>query len=193
MKTKEQYEVSWTRAILSGMLGALAATTFMSLAFTLKLTEMNLPLLVGSIVHPHFSDTAWGIGVLLLILGGIPMGMLYATFFRWGHHINVGLGLILGLFQWMAAGFALGLIPPLNPIVPEQIPAPGLFGVNHEVLTWGLFLAANLLFGAVVTALEKARRRTSTNKPDSRDMPEEGFEMPQVYSAKARYNRGLRY
>jgi hypothetical protein len=150
--------IPWSRAVIAGIVGALSATLFLTVCNMAGWTQLNLPFLVGSIFIPEVSPRAWNIGFFVLVLGGGPLAIFYRAFFKWGRHINIGLGLILGLFQWLASGLVLVLISPLSSVVPEQVPSPGPYGWSYDLGSFSFFLVANLLFGLVVTAIEQHRR-----------------------------------
>lgn len=162
---RADFDIPAGQAARAGATAAATALLFLESLRWMGVIGLNFPILVGTIFYPQISDMSWVLGVALLVAGGAGTGLLYAQFFRWGHHINVGLGLILGLAQWMAGGFALWIIELVNPLVPTQLMPPGLFAVNHEPMTWGMFLVANFIYGAAVAALEKRRIKSSRAVP----------------------------
>jgi hypothetical protein len=138
------------RAFLGGMIGALVMT---AVAGILRLVGMpiNLEMMQGSMLLGTVSPAAWVLGLVVhLIIGGV-IGIVYAAIFEYAmHHASAGLGLAIGAVHAVISGIFLAFVPALHPLVPELLPAPGVFMLSLGALGVLLFVGLHLMYGAVV-------------------------------------------
>jgi len=137
------------RAILAGILGALAMSLTM---FLLRSTgvNVNLEALLGTMFQVPWGVHPWLVGFLLHLTVGAVAGLVYAVIFemavqRSGPVVGAGLGLCHG----MLAGLMMSGIPAMNPLAWGTLGAPGPFLQNVH---FGpvVFLLVHCLFGVVV-------------------------------------------
>jgi hypothetical protein len=138
------------RAFVGGVVGALAVSAVTGI-FRLLGVEINLELLLGSLALGAIGPVAWLVGLGMHLLAGGLIGILFGAAFEYGMGAaDAGIGTTIGAVQAVIAGILLGFLPELHPLVPAVLPAPGLFLLGLGA--WGvvLFLALNLMFGAIV-------------------------------------------
>ena len=141
------------KALSAGVLGALAMTLVMAGARALGLS-VNLEMTLGAMLTGTISAGTWLVGFLVHVAGGGFLGLAYGAIFEHvTHRAGPSVGLALGVVHAMAAGVALGAMSPLHPMIPESLPAPGMFLAEHGILAVFVFIGVQLLFGLIVGAL----------------------------------------
>lgn len=148
----------------AGVLGALAMTFMLGAGRVAGLTNLNLELALGSLLTRDLSATSWWLGLAWHCLNGGIFGVIYAAAFRAAGRTGAGIGAGIGLLHWVAAGVAWGLLlPALHPLVPGQLPAPGLFAAGYGFAGGVIaLLLAHLLYGGVVGGIHRVAVRRLT-------------------------------
>jgi hypothetical protein len=138
----------WSRAFLAGMVGAavMGLVGFVVRAFGFP---FGFEMLLGSWVTGRADTVSWLIGLGVHFAIGGMFGVIYALLFRWLRVEGGPAGVVISVVHLMIAGFLFAAIPPLHALVPELVPAPGLYMSNHGPLGVALFVATHILFGAV--------------------------------------------
>lgn len=145
--------------ILWGFAGTVILTTTMAGSQGLRLTRMNVPFLLGTMVTPN-RDRALVLGVLLHLMNGWIFSAIYlATFHAVGFAtwwFGALIGLVHSLFVLMVG---LPIMPAIHPRMasPAQGPTeleplepPGFMAKHYGVRTPVSVIFAHLLFGAVL-------------------------------------------
>lgn len=138
------------RAVLAGVLGALAMSLAMFLLRSSGSMNVRLESLLGSLFSvPRGIDT-WVAGFLVHLAIGAVAALVYAVVFetavqRSGALVGAGLGLCHGLL----AGLMMSGIPAMNPLAFGTQSAPGPFLQNIHFGPF-VFLLLHCLYGAVV-------------------------------------------
>jgi hypothetical protein len=128
----------------------------------LRLSRLNLPFLLGTLVTPD-RDRAKLYGLGLHLLAGMAFSGLYvAAFTAWGR-ASWWLGGLVGVVH---AGFVLmGVLPALPALHPRmasesqaptevrQLEPPGFLGLHYGARTPLAVLAAHVVFGVLVGVL----------------------------------------
>jgi hypothetical protein len=73
-------------------------------------------------------------------------------------------GVSIGAIHGVLSGVALTAVPAFHPLIPETLPAPGMFLSELGMSAAVLFVALHLVFGAVVAGVYDrrfARRRAA--------------------------------
>ena len=142
-------------AFLAGATGGAVMTAAMFLARTVDMTEMNMAMGLGAIFTGEVSSTTWWLGfVMHLVISGL-IALIYAAVFEAIHRSTWWLGLIGGAIHAAIGGFFMLLMPTLNPLIPETIPAPGAFAINYGTVTAAAFVMLHLVYGAIVGGIYK--------------------------------------
>ena len=152
----------------SWMLWGFVATVVLTAALVamqeLRLTRVNIPLLLGSVFTPERSR-AKALGTLLHLVNGWLFSLLYvAAFQAWGKAglwRGMAIGLVHASFVLVAGLPALpGIHPRMahdswGPTARRQLEPPGWLGLHYGPFTPITILLAHLLFGAVLGAFYK--------------------------------------
>jgi len=153
--------MNWGSWLLWGFVATLVLTLALVASHELRLTRMNLPYLLGTIVTPHRARAKL-VGALLHLINGYGFSLLYvAAFESWGvagwwrgagiglvHAAGVlvlGMPLLPGLHPRMATEHA-------GPTMHRQLEPPGFLALHYGRRTPVSILLAHLLFGAVLGA-----------------------------------------
>ncbi|HZD17786.1 MAG TPA: hypothetical protein VE669_06570 [Actinomycetota bacterium] len=149
-------------AAIGGLIGTFVLTTILRGASELRLTRIDLPFLLGTVVTAH-RGRAKAVGYLLHFVAGLLFAMAYEIGFvaldRGGWVLGAGFGLIHGLF----AGSALVniLLPIVHPRMggptssigsTALLEPPGFMMRNYGRSTPIVSLAAHVAYGAIVGA-----------------------------------------
>jgi hypothetical protein len=147
---------SW---LLWGFVGTVVLTTIMAGSQGLRLTRMNLPYMLGTVVTPS-RDRAKVVGFILHLFNGWMFSLLYVAAFHSLGLIKWWLGAFIGFVHAafvLTAGMRIlpGLHPRMaseqqGPTVARQLEPPGFLALNYGVRTPLSVLLAHLVFGAII-------------------------------------------
>jgi hypothetical protein len=146
--------------LAGGFIGTLLLTTMLRAASELRLTRIDLPFLLGTVVTAH-RPRAKAIGYV----AHFGFGLLFATGYhaifaavgRAGWILGAGLGLLHGLFA--STALVNVLLPLVHPRMGSAwssidsrslLEPPGFLFLNYGVRTPLVTLAAHLAYGTVV-------------------------------------------
>jgi hypothetical protein len=111
-------------AFLAGIIGGAVMVIAMWMARVFEMTEMNLSMMLGSIFTQEVSAATGLLGfVMHLVISGL-IALIYAAAFEALRRSTWWLGLIDGAIHAVIGGFFMLLVPGMNPIIPETMPAP---------------------------------------------------------------------
>lgn len=147
-------------AIAGGFAGTLVLTTALRTGGELRLTRMDLPFLLGTIVSPDRSR-AKALGYAMHFVAGLLFAMVYYAVFSAIGHSGWGLGALFGLGHGLFAGTALVnvLLPVVHPRMGTPMSAaadrpllepPGFMMLNYGRGTPLVMLAAHVAYGTIV-------------------------------------------
>ena len=153
--------MNWGGWLLWGFVGTAVLTTLMAGSQGLRLTRINLPYILGTMLTPS-RDRAKALGFVLHLVNGLIFALLYvAVFESWGKAtwwLGAMIGLVHGLFV-LTVGMRLlpGLHPRMaselqGPTIVRQLEPPGFLALNYGIQTPVSVLAAHLVFGAILGA-----------------------------------------
>lgn len=146
--------MNYGRALLAGVVGGAAMTAIMTLVRTMGIMDVNLSMMEGSMITANTGAGTWILGFMMhLIISGL-IALAYAAGFEYVTHqagwlIGVGFSLIHSLI----AGMVFGLVPMMHPLVPDQMPAPGIFMSNKGLMGVIAFFMLHAIYGAIVGAM----------------------------------------
>lgn len=152
----------WLRWAVWGFACTLVLTGLLSGSQRLRLTRMNLPFLLGSLLTPD-RDRAKLYGLGLHLLTGLAFSGLYvAAFAAWGR-ASWWLGGLIGVVH--AAFVLLVVLPALPALHPRmaresqgptevrQLEPPGFLGLHYGTRTPVATLVSHVVFGVLLGAL----------------------------------------
>jgi hypothetical protein len=139
------------KAIIAGVLGGVAMTVLGWLVRQAGL-QMNAEMMLGTMVGPPgFGAWLAGFGIHLMLSALIAVA--YASGFEYvTHRAGAVVGLGFAVIHVVIAGMVMAMIPAMHPMIPEQMPAPGVFMANMGGTFAALFVIEHLLYGAIVGA-----------------------------------------
>jgi len=149
LRTQSSFMGDYANAFLAGTAGALAMSALFALARIIKITNLNFELVLGSLFTGGLNSFNLLIGFSWHVANGGLIGILYAWLFK-----NIGradwiTGTATGAVHCVFAGFFLGILPSIHPLMPEIIPAPGYFGYDGGIIDAVLLLISHLVYGGI--------------------------------------------
>jgi hypothetical protein len=153
--------MNWASWLLWGFVGTVVLTTLMAGSQGMRLTRMNLPYMLGTIVTPN-RDRAKVIGFGVHLVMGWLFSLVYvAAFHAWGRAtwwLGAAVGFVHAAFV-LTAGMRLmpGIHPRMaseqqGPTVMRQLEPPGFLALNYGDQTPLSVVVAHLAFGAILGA-----------------------------------------
>jgi uncharacterized membrane protein YagU involved in acid resistance len=153
--------------VLWGFVATVALTGLLAGSQSLRLTRMNLPYMLGTMVTPE-RDRAKVVGFGLHLLNGWLFALVYvAAFESWRRStwwLGAGIGLVHALFV-LVAGLPLmpGIHPRMASIATGPTPTrhlepPGFMALNYGTRTPLSVIVAHLAYGAILGAFYRLRR-----------------------------------
>jgi uncharacterized membrane protein YagU involved in acid resistance len=150
---------SW---LLAGFVGTVLLTALLAISQGLRLTRINIPYLVGTMVTPN-RDRARVWGIALHLLNGWIFALFYVAVFQLWHAAAWWLGAMLGgLHAVFVLAVAMPALPALHPRMANeergptptrQLEPPGFLAMHYGSRTPLSILAAHILYGAVLAIL----------------------------------------
>jgi hypothetical protein len=141
------------KAFFAGVVGGAAMTLIMAIARASG-AGADLVLMLGTLSGGAPTSATWLLGFLITIVGSGLIGIAYgAAFESITRTAGVKAGLLLSLVHLVLAGIFVGLLGVMHPLVPETLPAPGLFMAAYGAPGVLGFIVAHLAFGAIVGGL----------------------------------------
>lgn len=147
-------------AMIGGLAGTLILTTVLRASSELRLTRVDLPFLLGTVVTADRRQ-AKVVGYLLHLVMGLLFSVAYYVGFaglgRSGWLLGAGFGVIHGLFAMTA--LVNVLLPVIHPRMGDPsssvdstalLEAPGFLLLNYGRATPVVTLVAHVIYGAVV-------------------------------------------
>jgi hypothetical protein len=154
---------SW---LLWGFAATLLLTTLLSTSQGLRLTRLNIPYLLGTLLTAD-RDRARALGFALHFVNGFVFSFVYVAIFESLHAAGWWRGALLGVGH---AAFVLAAAVPLLPVVHprmasetdgptavRQIEPPGFLALHYGARTPISILVAHVAFGAVLGAFYQLR------------------------------------
>jgi hypothetical protein len=147
--------------LLWGFVATVVLTTIMAASQSLRLTRMNIPYMLGTMLTPD-RDRAKLAGFAIHLVDGWLFSLLYiAAFHAWGV-ASWWLGALIGLVHAafvLTAGMNLlpGLHPRMaseqrGPTVTRQLEPPGFLALHYGIGTPVTVLIAHLVYGGILGA-----------------------------------------
>jgi hypothetical protein len=147
-------------ALVGGFVGTLVLTTILRAASELRITRVDLPFLLGTMVTAD-RKRAKALGFVLHFFFGLSFAVGYFAIFAALGHAGWLTGATLGVLH--AAFSATALVTVLLPVVHPRmgdpttsadrsalLEAPGFLMLNYGVATPVVMLVAHIAYGAIV-------------------------------------------
>lgn len=147
-------------AVAGGFAGTLVLTTALRTAGEFRLTRMDLPFLLGTIVSAD-RTRAKALGYAMHFAAGLFFAMVYYGIFSAIEHSGWALGALFGLGHGLFSGTALVnvLLPVVHPRMGTPMSAatdrpllesPGFMMLNYGRGTPLVMIAAHVAYGTIV-------------------------------------------
>ncbi len=151
--------MSWGSWALWGFVSTIVLTTLASASQGLRLTRMNLPYVLGTMVTPD-RDRAKLVGFGLHLINGWCFSLVYVLTFQSLHRTGWWLGAIIGFVHaafvlTFGTRFLPGLHPRMaseqhGPTVARQLEPPGFLALHSGVRPPISVVIAHVVFGMVL-------------------------------------------
>lgn len=153
--------MNWPSWMLWGFISTLLMTTMEAGAQALRLTRVDITILIGTIVTAD-RDRARIYGFIMHVLNGWAFSLLYVLAFESWHAVSWWRGMLIGavhaLFVLLVVMSILPAIHPRmaseqsGPTATRQLEPPGWLGLNYGVRTPVSIFLSHMVFGAVLGA-----------------------------------------
>jgi hypothetical protein len=146
--------MNYGRAFLAGVVGGAAMSAIITLVRTMGIMDVNLSMMEGSMITANTGVGTWILGFMMhLIISGL-IALAYAAGFEYLTHRagwQIGVGFLL--IDSLIADMVFGLVPMMHPLVPDQMPAPGIFMSSKGLMGVIAFFMLHAIYGAIVGAM----------------------------------------
>ena len=143
--------MSWLKAFLAGVVGAVLITVMLSAAIAGGFKVMDFSMMWGTLVGLPIGTAAWIVGFLVnLIVGGL-FAMGYAVLFK----VFSGAGLLrgggIGIVHALITGLVIALLPLVHPLMNSgRMHNPGPYFSGHGTVGILFYFALHVVYGATV-------------------------------------------
>jgi hypothetical protein len=154
--------MNWESWILSGFIATLALSTLLVASQGFRLTRMNVPYLLGTIITPE-RERARLYGFFAHLLNGWIFSFFYIYIFEARHMVNWWFGLLIGLAHALfLLTVVMSLLPSIHPRMASerkgptarrQLEPPGFMALNYGYRTPISIFLAHAAFGAILGSL----------------------------------------
>jgi hypothetical protein len=152
--------VSLSATLAGAFVGTLVLTTVLRVATEFRLTRMDLPFLLGTVVTVN-RGRAKAIGYLAHFVAGQIFGLGYYAVFAAVHHSGAVLGVLLGLLHGLFVSTAIVniLLPLVHPRMGKpttsapavaMLEPPGFLMLNYGIGTPIVTVLAHMAYGAII-------------------------------------------
>jgi hypothetical protein len=158
--------MNWSSWILSGFIATLALSAMLAASQGLRLTRMNLPYLLGTVVT-HDRERARIYGLFAHIVNGWLFSIFYILIFEDRHLVSWWFGLLIGLAHALVIlTVGMMLLPAIHPRMAterhgptamRQLEPPGFMALNYGYQTPISIFVAHAVFGAILGSLYHLR------------------------------------
>jgi len=153
--------MNWASWLFWGFVATLVLTTALEASQGLRLTRMNLPYMLGTMLTPD-RDKARLYGFLVHLLGGWVFALIYVGAFEFSGRVSWWRGGLIGVLHGLfVLVVGVSLLPGLHPRMASEhhgpsanrgLEPPGFFALNYGFQTPLSILLSHLLFGIILGA-----------------------------------------
>jgi hypothetical protein len=154
--------MNWESWIVSGLIATIALSALLTASQGLRLTRMNVPYLLGTIITPE-RERARLYGFFAHLLNGWFFSFFYVYIFEARHMVNWWFGLLIGLAHAVfLLTVVMSLLPSIHPRMASerkgptarrQLEPPGFLALNYGYRTPISIFVAHAAFGAILGSL----------------------------------------
>jgi hypothetical protein len=158
--------MNWWSWIFSGFIATVVLSAMLATSQGLRLTRMNLPYLLGSVVTRD-RDRARLYGVFAHFVNGWIFSIFYVLIFEDRRLVSWWFGLLIGLVHALVIlSVGMMLLPSIHPRMASeqhgptairQLEPPGFMALNYGYQTPISIFAAHAVFGAILGSLYHLR------------------------------------
>jgi uncharacterized membrane protein YagU involved in acid resistance len=151
---------------LWGFVGTVVLTTLLAGSQEFRLTRMNIPYMLGTMVTPD-RDQAKAAGLVLHLINGWIFATIYAAAFQSWRRATWWLGALIGLVHAVfVLAVGLPMLPGMHPRMASeqqgptptrQLAPPGFLALNYGKRTPISVVASHLVYGAILGAFYRLK------------------------------------
>ncbi len=146
--------MNFGRAFLAGVVGGLVMTIIMAFVRATMMPEANPEMMLGTMTGSAPGMATWIMGLIIHLVVSGMIALVYAVGFEYvTHRAGVLIGLGFAIIHIIIGGIVMGLMPMMHPMIPEQMPPPGVFMSGMGAMGAGLFVLEHFIYGAIVGAM----------------------------------------
>jgi hypothetical protein len=158
--------MNWESWAVSGFIATLVLSTLLVGSQGLRLTRMNVPYLLGTIITPE-RERARIYGFFAHLVNGWVFSFFYVYIFEDRHMANWWFGMLIGLAHAVVVlTVGMSLLPSIHPRMAterkgptarRQLEPPGFMALNYGYRTPISVFVAHAIFGAILGSLYQLR------------------------------------
>lgn len=150
--------MNYRRALVGGVVGGSVMTSGMAILRVLGIPATP-EMMLGTMMLPE-GGAAWIAGFMV----HLTISALIALIYAWGFEHVTGragwsIGMTFALIHIAIGGVVMGMVPAVHPMVPEMMPAPGMFMSGMGAIGVTAFIVEHLAYGGIVGATYEPARR----------------------------------
>ncbi|HKO15180.1 MAG TPA: hypothetical protein VJU87_03020 [Gemmatimonadaceae bacterium] len=155
--------MKWARAVVAGIIGALAVVALFALARWVLGVNANVSTTLGSIVLParYGALLGWIAGAIAQLILGAVAGIIYGLIFEYvTRRAGWLVGGLIGIAHALFAGVAIGFLPMR--MAGGSPAAPGAFLEYRGAWAVVVLVVVHVIFGVLVGALYGATHHAAS-------------------------------
>ena len=142
-----------TRAVLSGLIGAVMVWIIVFVAGMIARTDSDLCVLSGASITGTATTWSWIAGAISQLILGAIASVVYAAIFEWvTRRAGATVGFVIGLAHAVVAGIGIGFLPAQQLITASVQPPAAFLEYRGWIPVIG-FIVAHVAFGTLVGAM----------------------------------------
>ena len=146
--------MSYGRAFGAGVVGGIVMSIGLAMGRAMGMSGANLEMMLGTMPGFQPSGGVWLLGFMMHLMISGAIALIYA----WGfehvtHKAGAVVGTGFGVIHAIIGGMAMGMMPLIHPLIPEQMPAPGAFMSSMGMMGVMAEIVLHMIYGATVGAL----------------------------------------
>lgn len=141
------------RALLGGVMGGAVMSLLMALGRSMMGMQANLEMMLGTMFGAAPGPGIWLLGFGMHLMISAAIALIYGWGFeRLTRRAGWVVGLGFGVVHAVIGGAAMGIMPMIHPLIPQEMPAPGAFMANLGLVGIAAEFILHMIYGAIVGA-----------------------------------------